>query len=106
MSGKTFHLIATVSTDNAAAVLSVLKEFIGKSGTVEKVRSKESPQTPRGEFRVEAKLEGATAKELNRSLLSAVRKVEKKTRLRAAWSSGGVIEQYFDYVLKKTATEK
>jgi hypothetical protein len=34
-------------------------------------------------FLVEAELEGASAKELNRTLLSALRKVEKRTTLRA-----------------------
>jgi hypothetical protein len=54
------------------------------------------------EFLVEAEMEGATAKELNRTLLSALRKVEKRTTLRAEWTSGDTTERYFDYVLKKT----
>jgi len=45
---------------------------------------------------------GASAKELNRTLLSALRKVEKRTTLRAEWSSGDTTERFFDYVLKKT----
>jgi hypothetical protein len=46
---------------------------------------------------------GASAKELNRSLLSALRRAEKRTRLRSEWTSkDGVTERYFDYVLKKT----
>lgn len=39
---------------------------------------------------------------MNRSLLSALRGAEKKTRLRAEWTSEkGAGEGFFDYVLKK-----
>jgi hypothetical protein len=54
------------------------------------------------EFIVEAEMEGASAKELNRTLLSALRRVEKRTTLRAEWTSGDTNERFFDYVLKKT----
>jgi hypothetical protein len=55
------------------------------------------------EFVVEAEMEGASAKELNRTFLSALRKVEKRTTLRAEWTSvDGTSERFFDYVLKKT----
>jgi hypothetical protein len=48
-------------------------------------------------------MKGTSAKELNRSLLSALRRVEKKTRLRAEWTSNNnTTERFFDYVLKKT----
>jgi hypothetical protein len=48
-------------------------------------------------------MEGASARQLNRALLSALRKVEKKTTLRAEWtSSDNTTERFFDYVLKKT----
>ena len=36
---------------------------------------------------------------MNRTLLSALRKVEKRTTLRAEWTSGdGTDERFFDYV--------
>jgi hypothetical protein len=105
MAGKRFHLIATVSTDNPAAVRPVLKELIGKHGGIEEVPGTGSAHGGRGEFRVQADLDGMSAKELNRSLLSALRKAEKRTRLRAAWSCRGTVEQYFDYVLKKTTNQ-
>ena len=55
-----------------------------------------------GEIAVRWKLEGESAKELNRELLSALRRVEKKTRLRAEWTSeDGTVYRFFDYVLKK-----
>jgi hypothetical protein len=54
-------------------------------------------------FMVEAEIEGPSAKELNRTLLSALRRVEKKTTLRAEWtSSDSTVERFFDYVLKRT----
>jgi len=56
-----------------------------------------------GELVVEAQMKGDSAKELNRSLLSAMRRVEKRTRLRAEWTSDdGTTQKFFDYVLKNT----
>ncbi len=40
-----------------------------------------------GELVIEAEMEGESARKLNRSLLSALRRAEKKTRLRAEWAS-------------------
>jgi phosphoribosylformylglycinamidine (FGAM) synthase PurS component len=55
------------------------------------------------EFVVEAQMEGDSARDLNRTFLSALRKVEKRTTLRAEWvSADGTSERFFDYVLKKT----
>jgi hypothetical protein len=34
--------------------------------------------------------------------LSEMRRAEKKTRLRAEWTSGGITEKFFDYVPKGT----
>jgi hypothetical protein len=55
-----------------------------------------------GGFLIEAEMEGASAKELNRTLLSALRKVEKRTTLRAEWTSGDTTERYDIYL---TASE-
>ena len=52
------------------------------------------------EFVLEA--EGASAKELNRTLLSSLRKVEKRTTLRAGRTSGAAAERSFDHVPKRT----
>jgi hypothetical protein len=47
-------------------------------------------------------MEGESAKDLNRRLLSALRRAEKKTRLRAEWTAeDGTVYRFFDYVLKK-----
>jgi hypothetical protein len=85
--------VATVSSDTPAAVRAPLKTFVGAGAKIE--------PTDDG-FKIEAKLSGETAKDLNRQLLSELRRVEKKTRLRAEWTSGGVTEKFFDYVPKGT----
>jgi hypothetical protein len=88
-----FRLSARVSSSNPKAIKPVLKKFITR-GTVKEAKD---------EFIIQAEMEGADAKELNRTLLSALRKVEKRTRLRAEWtSSDGTTQRFFDYVLKKT----
>jgi hypothetical protein len=88
---KSFRLSARVSSSSPDAVEPVLRRMIARGS----VRKED------GEFVVEAEMEGASAKELNRGLLSALRRVEKKTRLRAEWTSGKTTERYFDYILKK-----
>jgi hypothetical protein len=56
------------------------------------------PETGRADdgFKIDVALAGETAKELKRPLLSEMRRVEKKTRLGAEWTSGGVTEKVFD----------
>lgn len=55
------------------------------------------------EFVVETAMEGSSAKDLNRAVLSALRKVEKRTRLRTEWiAEDGQVYRFFDYVLKST----
>jgi hypothetical protein len=49
---------------------------------------------------VRAEVDGASARDANRELLSELRRVERKTRLRAEWTAGGVVERFFDYVPK------
>ncbi len=80
-------LVADVSSDNPAALEPLLRRLVG--GEV----------TPTADgFHVVATLSGERAQDLNRSLLSALRRVERRTRLRAAWTAGGVTERFFDYV--------
>jgi hypothetical protein len=81
-----------VSTDSPARVGPVLRKLI-VSGTVKAGEAA-------GEFVVETEMTGSSARDLNRSLLSALRAVEKRTRLRSEWTSDGVKEKYFDYVPK------
>jgi len=53
-------------------------------------------------FLVRAELEGESARELNRELLSGLRRVERRTTLRAVWRSEGVVERFFDYTPRGT----
>jgi len=70
---------------------------------LEQLAAKGSVRKAGDELVVEAEMERASARELNRTLLSALRKAEKRTTLRAEWTSDdGTTERFFDYVLKKT----
>jgi len=90
MNNKTFILNASISSDNPAEIKKVLSELVGGGKIV---------STEDG-FDVSTTMEGESARELNRALLSALRRVEKKTRLRAEWTCGKTTERFFDYVPK------
>jgi len=90
MAKKTYELTANVSTDSPQAIKRVLEELF-EGGTV--------TATEEG-FQIKAKVVGESARGLNRTVLSALRKVEKKTRLRAEWAFGKKVERFFDYVPK------
>jgi len=93
MANLTFHLHARVSSSSLDTVLPVLENIVGRAGVVREGV----------ELLVDARMDGASAKDLNRSLLSALRRVEKRTRLRSEWTSAdGTTYRFFDYVLKKT----
>jgi hypothetical protein len=92
---KSFKLVARVSSDSIKKVKPVLEKLV-RNGTVREEGT---------DLVVEAEMKGESAKELNRTLLSNLRRVEKKTRLRAEWKSGGTTEKFFDYVLKKTVKD-
>lgn len=82
-----------MSSDDPDAIRIVLGQII-MNGSVRDTKD---------EFLVEADMEGESAKELNRLFLSRLRRVEKRTRLRAEWTSeDGTVYRFFDYVLKKT----
>ncbi|MGA2075377.1 MAG: hypothetical protein ABSH52_17950 [Terriglobia bacterium] len=88
-----FKLKARVSRSDARTIQQALDQLAAKGSVKEAAEG----------FVIEAELEGARAKELNRTLLSALRKVQRKTTLRSEWTSGdGTTEKFFDYVLKKT----
>jgi hypothetical protein len=90
---RKFRLKARIRSSHARPIQHALKRLVPK-GTTRKVGD---------EFMIEAAMEGASAKELNRTLLSALRRVEKKTTIRAEWtSSNHTTQRFFDYVLKKT----
>jgi hypothetical protein len=89
---RTFKLTATVSSENLEGVRTPLEHFLGPRGKIERADDG---------LGVEATMVGVEARELNRQLLSAMRRVERRTRLRATWTSDGVTERYLDYVLLK-----
>lgn len=91
MPAQRFRLFARISSNNPTAIRSALRRFVGTSATVR--------ATGEG-FEVHAIIEGEVARDLNRQLLSELRKAEKKTRLRAEWTSGSTTERFFDYVPK------
>jgi hypothetical protein len=87
----TFKLKARVNRSDAQTIRQALDQLAAKA----------SVKKEGDEFLVEAEMEGASAKELNRTLLSALRKVQMRTTLRAEWACGdNTTERYFDYVLK------
>ncbi len=93
MAQRRFKLVARVSSSSPNRIRPVLWELV-RVGSIKEAED---------EFIIDAEMEGANAKELNRSLLSALRRAEKKTRLRAEWTSdNGTTQKFFDYVLKKT----
>jgi hypothetical protein len=97
MAEKKFYLVAKVSTDNPIAINTALTKAVPQ-GVIE--------QTKTDEFLIKAEFTGEDARELNRSLLSELRRVEKRTRLRAEWTSGNTTEKFFDYVPKGKTTVK
>ena len=95
MAKKVYKLTANVSTENPQAVRRILEELIEK-GSI----------TPAEQgFQVKARMVGESARELNRTLLSALRRVEKRTRLRTEWSFEKSVERFFDYVPKGSHKE-
>jgi hypothetical protein len=88
-----FKLKARVSRSNARTIRQALKQLAAQA----------SVRKAAEDFVVEAEMAGPSAKELNRALLSALRKLQRRTTLRAEWvSSDNTTERFFDYVLKKT----
>jgi hypothetical protein len=92
---KRFKSSAHISSDNPSAIKPVLERIIENRGTVK--------PTSEG-FEISAELDGESARGLNRMLLSEMRRVEKRTRIRSEWTLGNTIERFFDYVPKATST--
>jgi hypothetical protein len=89
---KRFLLRATVSTESPEVVRAILERELPRASI--------SPSGRSTEYRVEGALDGESARDLNRALLSALRRGEKRTRLRAEWTCEGTTERFFDYVPK------
>jgi hypothetical protein len=93
VSEKKFKLSARVSSATPSAIKTVLERIIGNNGSIK--------PTADG-FEVNAEIKGESARDLNRMLLSELRKAEKKTRIRSEWTSEDTTEKFFDYSLKQT----
>lgn len=87
-----FILSGDVSSDDLAAVRPVLAELAGEAAVTESQAG----------LHVECVMDGDDVRDANRRLLSALRRVERRTRLRAQWTDGEVIYRFFDYALKGT----
>lgn len=89
MSEWTFELTADVSSNDPRAIEPVLRAIVGLE------------ITPRADgFHIEGSMTGASARDLNRELLSALRRAERRTRLRSRWTLGDDTFRFFDYVAK------
>jgi hypothetical protein len=93
MPEKKVKLSANVSSSNPSAIKSVLERIVGSNGSIK--------PTIDG-FEVKAEFKGESARDLNRMLLTELRKAEKRTRLRSEWISEDTAEKFFDYALKQT----
>jgi hypothetical protein len=85
-------LDARVSSDSPDTIGRFLADRLGA----------ESVRREGDDWIVRGKVEGRTAREANRTLLAQLRRIERKTRLRAEWTYGGLTERFFDYVPKGT----
>ncbi len=90
MVNKRFVLVANINTEDPAKIEKVLSELVGVDAIL---------RTEDG-FRVKTTMEGVSAREMNRSFLSALRSVARKTTLRAEWTYDKTTERFFDYVPK------
>ena len=90
MAGTQFELNAEVRSQSADEMRVALQQLLPEARI---------DKTELG-WSVRAQLSGQSAKELNRNLLSGLRKVERHTTLRAEWTANGSVERFFDYVFK------
>lgn len=86
-----FSVEARISSANLADVEPAVRRIIGSAGTVTRTG---------GDLIVRGRLEGLSARDLNRSLLSELRSIERRTRIRSEWIGEGGRERFFDYVPK------
>ena len=89
MSEQRFELAADVSSDDPEAIEPVLRAVAGLEG-----------YGSGGGFHIEGAMVGQSAKDLNRTLLSALRRAERRTRIQSRWTLGDATFRFFDYVPK------
>jgi hypothetical protein len=89
MPEQRFELAADVSSDDPKAIEPVLRAIAGLR------------LTPLADgFHIEGAMVGRSARDLNRALLSALRRVERRTRIRSRWTRDDATFRFFDYVPK------
>jgi len=93
VSEKKFKLSAKISSANPSAIKPVLDRIFKSDASIKPISDG---------FEVIAEFKGESARDLNRMLLSELRRVEKKTRIRAQWTCEDITEKFFDYALKGT----
>ena len=79
MTEQSFHVGADVSSADPAAIQPVLREHM--QGQITRLADG---------FHIDADMVGASARDLNRMLLPALRLAAPNTRLRSEWTSAGV----------------
>jgi hypothetical protein len=87
-----FTVRARVSTENPPAVKPVLRRLFPAGALTLTGDPKE--------LVLAGEMDGSSAQDLNRALLTELRRAEKRTRLRAEWTREGITEKFFDYVPK------
>jgi hypothetical protein len=84
-----FRLNGDVSSENLTAIGPLLAQLL--DGQVTPI--------PDG-LHIDGVMEGDDARDVNRRLLSALRRAERRTRLRAEWTADGSTYRFFDYAFK------
>ncbi len=84
------HLHAQVSSDSPDSIGRFLVDKLGAAST-----SRDGD-----DWIVRAAIDGKSAREANRTLFAQLRRVERKTHVRAEWTHAGLTERFFDYVPK------
>lgn len=90
MSGKTYTLTAEIRTANPHDVGAYLSHHPGPWAVTKKVTG----------FTIMAQMSGESARLLNRRLLSALKRIEKRTTIQAEWKHNGTVWRFFAYVVK------
>jgi len=95
MAEQCFEVVADVSSDTPAAIEPVLRKLAGGAIT----------GTTDG-FHVETTMTGVSARDLNRAFLSALRRVERRTRIRSEWTAGQVTYRFSSITSLRAAAQQ
>ncbi len=87
MSNASYAFVADIGTKEPERLEPILVNFLGVDGIL---------RTDYG-FRVRSTVEGPNARELNRKLLSLLRRAEQNATLEAEWTYNGTTERFVDY---------